>query len=175
MCLASLAYSDREPIAVAGSPADSVSPPDSTRLCAILLHRVLDRMTRSPMRGPGARSGASNFNPLLSGAERTSSRMFGSRNAQHPQHVFCQMLIDLSITGNGLGNFRGGVLVPIGLSAVADEHTPNSFKLSDEILALHRSVSSASLRTPGISPLVRSRCRSRRWASKSSRDDPWVQ
>lgn len=38
-----------------------------------------------------------------------------------------------------------------------------SFKLANEVFALHRSVSSASFRTPGISPLGRSRKSSRRF------------
>ena len=45
-------------------------------------------------------------------------------------------------------------------------------ELPDEVFPLHRSDSSASLRTPGISPLVRSWYRSRRWDCKSSSDCP---
>jgi len=41
------------------------------------------------------------------------------------------------------------------------------FELPDEVFPLHRSDSSLSLRIPGISPLVRSWYRSRRWDSKS--------
>jgi hypothetical protein len=53
-------------------------------------------------------------------------------------------------------------VIPVVLSAMTNKHATIRFKLSDEVLALHRRLSSASLRTPGISPLVRSRYRSRR-------------
>ena len=85
------------------------------------------------------------------------------------------MLVDFGVTWNRLGDLRGGVMIPIVLPAVANQHAATGFELSDEVLALHRSVSSASLRTPGISPLVRSRYRSQRWDSSSSSDCPCVQ
>ena len=95
--------------------------------------------------------------------------------AQHSQNTFCEMFLDLGVARDGLGNLRGRVVIPIVLSTVTNEHTPNGFKLSDEIFALHRTVSSASFRTPGISPLVRSQYRSRRCTCRSSNDSPCVQ
>jgi hypothetical protein len=47
-------------------------------------------------------------------------------------------------------------VIPVVLPAVANKHAAARFELPDEVFPLHRSDSSASLRTPGISPLVRS-------------------
>ena len=66
------------------------------------------------------------------------------------------MLVDIGVSGNGLGYLRGGVVIPVVFSAVANKYTATRFELSDEVFPFHRSDSSASLRTPGIAPLVRS-------------------
>ena len=95
--------------------------------------------------------------------------------AQYFQDAFCKMFINLSVAGNRLGNLRDGIMIPVVLSAVAYKHTTIGLQLSDEVFAFHRRVSSASFRTPGISPLVRSRYSSRRWACRSSNDSPCVQ
>ena len=95
--------------------------------------------------------------------------------AQQLQDTFCEMFVDLGVARNGLGNLRGGIVILVVLSTMTDKHTTDGFKFSKEVVALHRSVSSASLRTPGISPLVRSRYRSRRWDCRSSNDSPCVQ
>lgn len=82
-----------------------------------------------------------------------------SRNlgvGQHFQDAFRKVLVDLGVPRNRLRNLRGGVVIPVVLSAVADQQAADSFELPDEVLPLHRSVSSASLRTPGMAPLVRS-------------------
>ena len=78
------------------------------------------------------------------------------RVAQHLQDVLGEMLVDIGVSGNGLGYLRGGVVIPVVLPAVANKHAATRFKLPNEVFSLHRSDSSASLRTPGISPLVRS-------------------
>jgi hypothetical protein len=78
------------------------------------------------------------------------------RVAQHLQDALGEMLIDISVSGNGLGNLCGGVVIPVVLPAVANKHAAARFELPDEVFPLHRSDNSASLRTPGISPLVRS-------------------
>lgn len=72
------------------------------------------------------------------------------------------MLVDFGVSGNGLGYLRGGVVIPVVLPTVANKYAATRFELPDEIFPLHRSDSSASLRIPGISPLVRSWYRSRR-------------
>ena len=95
--------------------------------------------------------------------------------AQHLQNTLGEVFIDFGVTRYRLRNIRDGIVIPIVLSTVANEQATIGFELSDEIFAFHRSVSSASLRTPGISPLVRSRYRSRRWDCRSSNDSPCVQ
>ena len=77
--------------------------------------------------------------------------------AQHLQDALGEVFFDFGVARDGLGNLCGGVVIPIVFSAVTNEHTAVGFKLPDKIFALHRSVSSASFRTPEISPLVRSR------------------
>ncbi len=90
--------------------------------------------------------------------------MISLRICQHLQNASGQMFVDFGVSGNRLGHFRDGVVIPVVLSAVANKQAPTSFKLTNEVFALHRSVSSASFRTPGISPLLRSRKSSRRLA-----------
>lgn len=92
---------------------------------------------------------------------RTAGPSPVSRNesgiAQHLQDALGEMFLDFGVPRNRLRNLGGGVVIPVVLSTVANEHATVGFKLPDEIFAFHRSVSSASFRTPGISPLVRSR------------------
>ena len=102
-------------------------------------------------------------------------RRIRTRNYPTSSGCVCEVFIDLSVTWNGLGNLRGRIVVPVVLTAMTDKHTTGGFKLSKKVFALHRSVSSASLRTPGISPLVRSQYRSRRLDWRSSNDSPCVQ
>lgn len=83
--------------------------------------------------------------------------------------------MNLGVAWNRLGYFRDGILIPIVLAAMPNKHAALRFQLSDEILALHWRVNSASFRTPGIAPLVRSTYRSRRCACRSSNDSPCVQ
>lgn len=77
--------------------------------------------------------------------------------AQHLQDTLGEVFLDFGVPRNRLRNLGGGVVIPVVLPTVANEHAAIGFELSDEIFAFHRSVSSASFRTPGISPLVRSR------------------
>ena len=94
------------------------------------------------------------------------------RVAQHLQDALSEMFVDVGVSWNGLGYLRGWVVISVVLPVVANKHTATRFELPDEVFPLHRSDSSASLRTPGISPLVRSWYRSRRWDCKSSSDCP---
>ena len=57
---------------------------------------------------------------------------------------------------HGLRNFGSGIEIPIVLAAVSNEEAAEGFNLADQILSLHGSVSSASFRTPGTAPLVKS-------------------
>ena len=75
---------------------------------------------------------------------------------QHFQDALGEVFVDLGVSRNRLRNPRAGVVLPIVFPAVTNQLAADGFELPDEILSLHWSVSSASLRTPGISPLVRS-------------------
>ncbi len=76
--------------------------------------------------------------------------------AQHFYDALGEVLVDIGVSGNGLGYLCGGVVIPVVLPAVANKHAATRFELPDEVFPFHRSDSSASLRTPGISPLVKS-------------------
>lgn len=59
-----------------------------------------------------------------------------SRNlglGQHFQNAFRKMLVDLGVSRNRLRNLRGGVVIPVVLSAVANQQAANSFELPDEV------------------------------------------
>ena len=66
------------------------------------------------------------------------------------------MLVDFGMPGDGLRNLANGIEIPIVLAAVSNEETAEGFKLADKIPSLHGSVNSASFRTPGTAPLVKS-------------------
>lgn len=104
---------------------------------------------------------------------RVNGRISGI--AHDLENTLCKMLINLRVAGNRLGNFGGGIVIPIVIPTMANKHATTCFELSNEIFTFHQRVSSASFRTPGISPLVRSRYRSPSWACRSSSDSPWVQ
>ena len=64
--------------------------------------------------------------------------------------------MNLGMPWNRLRNLRGGIVIPVVFSAMPNQHAPGGFDLPDKVFAFHRSVNSASLRTPGMCPLVRS-------------------
>lgn len=113
---------------------------------------------RRMKQGSDARSNSWTI-PRVSSAN--DKRRKGAQNeswiAQHLQDALGKGFIDLGVTRYRLRNIRDGIVIPIVLSAVTNKHATVGFKLPDEVFALHRSVSSASFRTPGILPLVRSR------------------
>ena len=79
-----------------------------------------------------------------------------SRRLQHFQNSLGEVLVDLGVPRDGLRNFGGGIEIPIVLASVSNDETAERFKLADKILSLHGSVNSASFRTPGTAPLVKS-------------------
>lgn len=79
-----------------------------------------------------------------------------SRCLQHFENSLGEMLVDLGVSRDGLRYFGGGIEIPIMLATVSNEETAERFKLADKILSLHGSVNSASFRTPGTAPLVKS-------------------
>ena len=88
--------------------------------------------------------------------------------------MFGEMLVDFAVSGNGLRNLRGGIVIPVVFSAAPDQNAAELFDLPDEIPSLHEIMSSATLRTPGISPLVRSLYRSLKFSCNAPRDSAWV-
>jgi hypothetical protein len=64
--------------------------------------------------------------------------------------------MDLAMPWDRLGDFRPGILIPIVFSTVPNEHAAQSFDLVNQISTLHETWSSATRRTAGISPLVKS-------------------
>src|ERR1035441_6474650 len=85
------------------------------------------------------------------------------------QDVLGEALVDLAVPRHGLGNPGAGIAIPIVLAAAPHEHTSVLLQAADQVLSLHEKDSSATRRTPGISPLVRSLNRSFRWSWRSSR------
>jgi hypothetical protein len=41
------------------------------------------------------------------------------------------MLLDFAMPGDGLGNFRGGILIPVVFATVADENSATGFDFVD--------------------------------------------
>lgn len=65
--------------------------------------------------------------------------------------------MDFTMSRHRLRHLRPRILIPIVLPAVPDKHTPQLFDLLDQIPPLHATLSSATRRTAGISPLDKSR------------------
>lgn len=61
-----------------------------------------------------------------------------------------EIFVDLFMSGNGLGNARLGIGVPIVSRSVANQDTSQLFETLDQLNALHGTVNSSTLRTPGI-------------------------
>lgn len=73
------------------------------------------------------------------------------------QDLLCQVLMDLTMAWHRLGNSGLGIHIPIVLTAMPDELAPELLDFADQIGSLHEDrCSSATLRIPGIAPLVRS-------------------
>lgn len=61
-----------------------------------------------------------------------------------------QVLVDLTMPGNGLGHSGRGVLIPIMFPTMPNEAASGFLNPFDELVPLHAKTSSASCRTPGI-------------------------
>src|ERR1035437_4160857 len=85
------------------------------------------------------------------------------------QDVPGEVFVHFPMPRHWLGYSGLGVAVPIVLPTVANQHAPECFELANQVGLLHPTASSATLRMPGISPVVRSRYRSRRFSSNSGR------
>jgi hypothetical protein len=57
--------------------------------------------------------------------------------AQHLKNALCEVFIDLSMSWNGLRYFGNGIVIPIMLSAMANQHAAIGFELTNEFFALH--------------------------------------
>ena len=69
-----------------------------------------------------------------------------------------KVLVDLAMPWHGLGNLRSRILIPVVLAAVPDELATIFLKLANQVRPFQEErESSATLRMPGLSPLVRSR------------------
>src|SRR5262249_8089996 len=108
---------------------------------------------------------------------RTRPCRHGNRSSLDPQlsqNVLCEEVLDFTMAWNRLRCARFRILVPIVLAAVADQQTSALFHLADEINPFHSTASSAMLRTLGMSPLRKSRYKSRRFSSRSLKVSPCV-
>jgi len=73
------------------------------------------------------------------------------------ENVPGEIVVDFAVPGHGLGDTRLGILVPIVLAAVPNEPATGFFELADQVGSFHdETESSATLRIPGMSPLVKS-------------------
>jgi hypothetical protein len=59
------------------------------------------------------------------------------------QNVPGEMFLDFAVARHGLGDFCGGILIPIMFSAVTNEDATKFFNLFDKIAVFHASSSSA--------------------------------
>lgn len=81
-----------------------------------------------------------------------------------PEDVLCEKLIDFPVPRHGLRNACPGVVIPIVISAMPDQYASGFVELADQIGPFQAMVNSATLRTPDISPLDKSLCRSLRFS-----------
>ena len=77
--------------------------------------------------------------------------------AKELDDVLGEMLFDLSVPRHRLQSARGGIAVPVVLATVPDKDTAETFDCSEKVSSLHATSSWSTLRTPGNSPLVKSR------------------
>jgi len=72
------------------------------------------------------------------------------------ENVPGEILVDLAVTGNRLTGACSRILIPIVPAAVADEDAAALLNLPDEVQTFHAIWRSATWRTPGTFPAVRS-------------------
>lgn len=75
---------------------------------------------------------------------------------QHADDMPGQVVLDFSMTWNRLGDTRGRVAVPVVLAAMVYHNAAHSLDRLDQVRPLHETMSSPTLRIPGVTPLVRS-------------------
>ena len=73
-----------------------------------------------------------------------------------------------------LGSFCYRVLIPIVISTMPDENTTHLLQLPDQIFSFQATSSSETLRTQGMTPLVKSLYKSFKFSFSSSRVSPCV-
>ena len=72
------------------------------------------------------------------------------------QNMCGKELVNLPMSRHWLGDTRFWVAVPIVFAAVSDKNASSIFELASQVSTLHQIDNSATRRTPGISPLVKS-------------------
>ena len=48
-----------------------------------------------------------------------------------------QILVDFSVSWDGLGYLGGGILIPVVFSPVPDEYAPHPLDFSDQVFSFH--------------------------------------
>ena len=85
-----------------------------------------------------------------------NGRAVSGHSLQHADDVPSQVVLDFSMTWNRLRDTRGRVAVPVVLAAMAYQNAAHPLDRLDQVRSLHETLSSPTLRIPGITPLVRS-------------------
>ena len=76
--------------------------------------------------------------------------------AEHLHDMLREAFFDFPVPGHRLRNTRVLVAIPVMLGTVSNQHTAYAFDLLDQIHAFHDTISSSTLRIPGIRPLAMS-------------------
>lgn len=72
------------------------------------------------------------------------------------ENTFREQFIDFTMPRNRLGNSGDGIVIPVMLSAVANQYATGTLELFDELAPFHEILSSATCLTAGMLPLVSS-------------------
>ncbi len=93
---------------------------------------------------------------LQMGASTLKSAGTVIRVSQLPDDATRKKFLDLAVPGQRLAHPSTRVLIPIVFVAVANEYATHRRELLDQFDPFHGTWSSATLRAPGIAPLLRS-------------------
>ena len=74
---------------------------------------------------------------MFAGNEPVSGTVRGAWRAKFREASFVKRIIDLSMSWNRLRYFGNGIVIPIMLSAMANQHAAIGFELTNEFFALH--------------------------------------
>ncbi len=77
-------------------------------------------------------------------------------NAEHFHDVHGDAIFDFPLRGDGLLNARIRVAIPVVLGTVSNQQTADAFDGLDQVHTFHDTISSSTLRIPGIWPLAMS-------------------